>query len=83
MAVYATIWRRTAFAGGTTKAYVHAVIDKFSRRILSWRVAGSSNPASTVAVLLEACRAATGNEPPTVLADGGVENFSSVRARTR
>ena len=59
-----------------SKAYVHAVIDNFSRRILSWRVAGSFDPASTVAVLLEACRSCLLESPPTVLADGGVENVN-------
>ncbi len=50
-----------------SKVYVHAVIDNFSRRILSWRVAGEFDPASTVAVLLEACRSSTSQNPPTVL----------------
>jgi len=59
-----------------TRAYVHAVIDNFSRRILSWRVAGSFDPASTIAVLLEACRSSTSQAPPTVLAAGGVENVN-------
>ena len=59
-----------------SKAYVHAVIDNFSRRILSWRVAGSFDPASTIAVLLEACRSSTSQAPPTVLTDGGVENVN-------
>ena len=60
-----------------TKAYVHAVIDNFSRRILSWRVASSFDPGNTLAILLEACRSSTGADPPTVLADSGVENVNS------
>ena len=59
-----------------TKAYVHAVIDNFSRRILSWRVGGSFDPGNTLAVLLNASRSSTDDDPPTVLADGGVENFN-------
>ncbi len=61
-----------------TKAYVHAVIDNFSRRILSWRVAGTFDPGNTVAVLLEACRSAMPRDAdrPTVVADGGVENVN-------
>ncbi len=59
-----------------TKAYVHAVIDNFSRRILSWRVAGTFDPGNTIAVLLEASRSSTDEGVPTVLADGGVENFN-------
>jgi len=61
-----------------TKAYLHAVIDNFSRRILSWRIGGSFDTGNTVAVLLEACRSSMspGNAAPTVLADGGVENVN-------
>ncbi len=60
-----------------TKAYLHAVIDNFSRRILSWRVAGRFEPANTVATLLDASQfSGTEGEPPTVLSDGGVENVN-------
>lgn len=58
-----------------TRCYLHAVIDNFSRRILSWKLAERFDPASTVAVLLDAGQ---GRElrsgPPMVLADSGVEN---------
>jgi putative transposase len=37
-----------------TRAYLHAVIDNFSRRILAWRVADTFAPVNSVAVLLEA-----------------------------
>jgi putative transposase len=40
-----------------TRAYVHAVIDNFSRRILAWRVADTFAPVNSVAVLLEASQA--------------------------
>jgi putative transposase len=60
-----------------TRAYLHAVIDNFSRRILAWRVAETFAPANSVAVLVEAGRAATPSETtPLVLADSGVENVN-------
>jgi putative transposase len=34
-----------------TRAYLHAVIDNFSRRILAWRVAGTFAPINSVTVL--------------------------------
>jgi transposase InsO family protein len=61
-----------------TKAYVHAVIDNFSRRILAWRVADTFAPVTSVAVLLEASRGAThSTSAPVVLADAGVENVNA------
>ena len=61
-----------------TRAYVHAVIDNFSRRILAWRVAETFAPGNSVAVLLEASRGATRSAPaPVVLADAGVENVNA------
>jgi len=59
-----------------TRAYVHALIDNFSRRILSWRVAERFDPGNTVAVLLEASRSSRNEQPPTVVADAGVENVN-------
>jgi len=59
-----------------TKAYLHAVIDNYSRRILSWRIGGRFDTGNTVAVLLEACQSSSASEPPMVLVDGGVENFN-------
>ena len=57
-----------------TRAYLHAVIDNFSRRILAWRVADTFAPVNTVAVLVEASQGATPSETtPVVLADAGVE----------
>lgn len=58
-----------------TKAYLHAVIDNYSRRILSWRVGAKFDTGNTVAVPLEACQRCE-TETPTVLADGGVENVN-------
>ena len=61
-----------------TRAYLHAVIDNFSRRILAWRVAAAFAPANSVAVLVEAHRGVTPSEAtPVVLADGGVENVNA------
>jgi putative transposase len=60
-----------------TRAYLHAVIDNFSRRILAWRVADTFAPGNSVAVLLEASRDATRSaSAPVVLADAGVENVN-------
>ena len=61
-----------------TRAYLHAVIDNFSRRILAWRVADTFAPVNSVAVLLEATRGATRSaSAPVVLADAGVENVNA------
>jgi len=58
-----------------TKAYLHAVIDNFSRRILSWRLADRFEVGNSVALLLEAGRGVLrAGDPPTLLADSGVEN---------
>jgi putative transposase len=61
-----------------TRAYLHAVIDNFSRRILAWRVAETFAPVNSVAVLVEASRGATPSvTTPVVLADAGVENVNA------
>jgi transposase InsO family protein len=61
-----------------TRAYLPAVIDNFSRRILAWRVADSFAPVNSVGVLLDASRAATHSDTtPVVLADAGVENVNA------
>lgn len=60
-----------------TRTYLQAVIDNFSRRILAWRVADRLVPGSTVSLLLDASGGVvSGDDPPTVLVDGGVENFN-------
>ena len=57
-----------------THAYLHAVIDSFSRRILPWRVADVFAPGSGVAVLLEASlRVASADATPVVLAPGALK----------
>jgi transposase InsO family protein len=61
-----------------TRAYLHAVIDNFSRRISAWRVAETFAPVNSVAVLVDASLAATPSETtPVVLADAGVENVNA------
>src|SRR5262249_6896844 len=61
-----------------TRAYVHAVIDNLSRRIVAWRVAETFAPVNSVAVLVEAGRAAAPSETtPVVLTDAGVENLNA------
>jgi transposase InsO family protein len=60
-----------------TRAYLHAVIDNFSRRVLAWRVSERFDPTNTVAILIEATRrVAPADAPPTFLSDGGVENVN-------
>ena len=53
-----------------TRAYLHAVIDNFSRRILAWRVAETFAPVNSVAVLLDASRAATPSDTAPVVTSG-------------
>src|SRR6516162_4762282 len=61
-----------------TRAYLHAVIDNFSRRILAWRVAETFAPVNSVAVLVDASRGATRSQTtPVVLTDAGVENVNA------
>ncbi len=61
-----------------SKAFLHAVIDNFSRRILAWRLADKFDPANTIALLLEAeLGTARSDEPPMVVADAGVENVNA------
>ncbi len=61
-----------------TKAYVHAVNDNFSRRILASRVADTFAPVNSVACAARASRGATRSaSAPVVLADAGVENVNA------
>ena len=61
-----------------TRAYLHAVIDNFSRRVLASTVSERFDPANTVAILIEAARSmAPAGTQPTVLADAGVENANA------
>ena len=60
---------------GDTKAYLHAVIDNFSRRILAWRLAKRLAPTTTCEILNEAGKNL--DQTPTVVADSGVENVNT------
>jgi hypothetical protein len=59
-----------------TKAYVHAVIDNFSRRILAWIVANRLDPMNTHAVLVRAARQLVTPSRADVVMDSGVENLN-------
>jgi hypothetical protein len=58
-----------------SRVYLQAVIDNFSRRILSWKVSPTFNPLMTVEILLTAARG-IGSDKPLLLVDGGVENLT-------
>ena len=58
-----------------SRAYLHAVIDNFSRRILAWKVSATFDPSATAELLLHAARHLEDTKP-TLLVDGGVENFN-------
>jgi hypothetical protein len=60
-----------------SKAYVHAVIDNFSRRILAWTVEAKLSPSSTCRVLGAAARSMDGGaRTADVFMDGGSENVN-------
>ncbi len=59
-----------------TKLYLHAVVDNFSRRILAWHLATANGAAGTVAVVRDAVATVCGDDVPTVVVDGGSENFN-------
>jgi putative transposase len=61
---------------GTT-AYVHAIIDNYSRKILAWLVADRLQPAANVLVAGSNFLDPTVT-PTTVVADSGVENVNAV-----
>jgi len=56
-----------------SRAYLQAIIDNFSRRILGWKVSPNFDPTATAKLLLQASASRDG-QPTTLLADGGVEN---------
>jgi transposase InsO family protein len=57
-----------------TRAYLQAVLDNYSRRILAWRVHDHLDPGGSAALLVEAARGLGGAATPMLLADAGVEN---------
>jgi transposase InsO family protein len=61
-----------------TRVYLHAVIDSFSRRILAWRLNDRFDPGTSADLLIEAGHSLVADaSPPTLLADGGVEDYNS------
>lgn len=60
-----------------TRAYVHAVIDNFSRKILAWTVAAHLEPTSTCQVLLAAGKHLVSPGRPVLYADSGIENINN------
>jgi putative transposase len=59
-----------------TKAYVHAVIDNFSRKVLAWTVAGRLDPMNTHEVLTRAAGNLAAPTEAAVFMDSGVENLN-------
>jgi transposase InsO family protein len=61
-----------------TKAYLSAVIDNYSRRILAWRLSERRCAGISVAVLVHAQRALDAGSPtPTLMVDDGSENINA------
>ncbi|MEQ8853895.1 DDE-type integrase/transposase/recombinase [Gimesia sp.] len=58
------------------RAYIHAVIDNYSRRILAWRVLDRFEPGITARLFLDVSQATTVGKP-TVFVDGGRENYNA------
>jgi putative transposase len=59
-----------------TKAYLHAVIDNFSWKILAWTVAGRLDPMNTREVLTRAVGNLAASAKAEVFMDSGVENLN-------
>ena len=60
-----------------SRVYLRAVIDNFSRRILAWNVFSTFQPELTAKLLRDAVRNMNSPGVPTVMTDGGSENFNS------
>jgi len=58
-----------------TRAYLHAIIYNFSRRILAWHASATVTPNINAELLLDAASGLI-DVQPTLLVDGGVENFN-------
>jgi putative transposase len=60
-----------------TRTYLHAVIDNYSRRILSWALEDRLGSGATCQILREAAsQISAGSGEPTVVADSGSENVN-------
>jgi transposase InsO family protein len=60
-----------------TKAYLRAVIDNYSRKILAWTVTAQLEPTATCQILFAASKHLVFAGQPAVYADSGVENINS------
>ena len=60
-----------------TKAYIHAVIDNYSRKILAWMVAPRLEPTGTCQLLFAASKHIVCAGQPPVYVDSGIENVNS------
>ncbi len=59
-----------------SRAYIHAIIDNFSRRVLAWNVSDTFNPVVTSSLLRKAIEGST-SVTPTLVVDGGIENYNT------
>ena len=60
-----------------SKGYLHAIIDNYSRRILSWRLLPHFDAGVTADLMVEAGQHLPREaQRPTLLSDGGVEKFN-------
>ena len=59
-----------------SRAYRHAVIDNFSRRILAWKATEEFAPGTTAQILVTASRGVD-QAKPMLLTDGGVANYNA------
>ena len=59
-----------------TKAYLHAIIDNYSRKILAWTVAERLEPTATCQLLLAAGKHLVFAGRPLLFADSGIENIN-------
>ena len=60
-----------------TKAYLHAIIDNYSRKTLAWTVAERLNPTANCQLLLAAAKHMVFAGRPLLFADSGIENINS------
>jgi transposase InsO family protein len=60
-----------------TKAYLHAIIDNYSRKILAWTVAERLEPTATCQLLLAAGKHMVFAGLPLLFADSGIENINT------
>jgi putative transposase len=59
-----------------SRVSIHAIIDNFSRRVLAWNVLDTLNPVVTSSLLRKALEGST-SVTPTLMVDGGIENYKT------